>query len=83
MVNLLTRFDPLRDWREYHAARGMSPWYDLIDWVGGYPFEVSRPDEIFRFFHVLGFSLENLTTCGGGKGCNEYVFARRAALRSD
>ena len=81
--NLLTHFDPLREWREYHDARGMSPWHDLVDWVGGYPFEVSRPDEIFRFFYARGFSLENLTTCGGGKGCNEYVFARRAALRSD
>ncbi|HJP36082.1 MAG TPA: class I SAM-dependent methyltransferase [Gammaproteobacteria bacterium] len=77
--NLLTRFDPFHDWREYHTARGMSPWYDLIDWVGGYPFEVSRPDEIFRFFHERGFSLENLYTCGGGKGCNEYVFSRRPA----
>ena len=82
MRNLLTCFDPLRDWREYHAARGMSPWHDLIDWVGGYPFEVSRPDEIFRFFHDRGFSLENLFTCGGGKGCNEYVFRRRLAPRS-
>lgn len=74
--NLLTRGNPFRDWREYFGARGMSPWHDLVDWVGGYPFEVARPEEIFDFFHRRGFSLERLFTCGGGKGCNEFVFRR-------
>ena len=23
--------------------RGMSFWQDLVDWVGGYPFEVAKP----------------------------------------
>ena len=29
----------------------MTPWRDVIDWVGGYPFEVSRPEEVFDFLH--------------------------------
>jgi hypothetical protein len=24
--------------------RGMSPWRDRMDWVGGYPFEVASPE---------------------------------------
>jgi 2-polyprenyl-3-methyl-5-hydroxy-6-metoxy-1,4-benzoquinol methylase len=56
--------------------RGMSRWHDLIDWVGGYPFEVARPEEIFDFLHDRGFVLERLRTCGGGLGCNEFVFTR-------
>ncbi len=28
-------------WRNYKSIRGMSKWYDLVDWVGGYPFEVA------------------------------------------
>ena len=30
--------------------RGMSAWRDVVDWVGGYPFEVAKPDQIFDFF---------------------------------
>ncbi|MHB1566954.1 MAG: class I SAM-dependent methyltransferase [Acidiferrobacter sp.] len=56
-------------------GRGMSPVRDLVDWVGGYPFEVSTPDRIFDFYHTRRFSLERLKTCGG-PGCNEYVFCR-------
>ena len=56
--------------------RGMSPWRDLIDWVGGYPFEVAKPEAILDFYLRRGFTLTRLTTCGGSLGCNEYVFAR-------
>jgi 2-polyprenyl-6-hydroxyphenyl methylase/3-demethylubiquinone-9 3-methyltransferase len=55
-------------------ARGMSAKHDLIDWVGGYPFEVASPEAVFRRIHPLGFELRHLKTCGGGLGCNEYVF---------
>lgn len=54
-------------------ARGMSPWHDLIDWVGGYPFEVATPEKILDFYRSRGFELLKLKTCGGGLGCNEYV----------
>jgi SAM-dependent methyltransferase len=55
-------------------ARGMSPWHDLIDWVGGYPFEVATPEKILDFHRQHGLELLKLKTCGGGLGCNEYVF---------
>ena len=35
--------------RNAEQPRGMSFWYDYIDWVGGYPFEVAKPEEIFEF----------------------------------
>ena len=57
-------------------TRGMSRWHDLVDWVGGYPFEVARPEEVFRRVCAHGFELRHLTTCAGGLGCNEYVFER-------
>jgi 2-polyprenyl-6-hydroxyphenyl methylase/3-demethylubiquinone-9 3-methyltransferase len=56
--------------------RGMSIWFDLIDWVGGYPFEVAKPEQIFDFLRERGFALARLKTCAGGLGCNEYVFVR-------
>jgi 2-polyprenyl-3-methyl-5-hydroxy-6-metoxy-1,4-benzoquinol methylase len=55
-------------------ARGMSARHDLVDWVGGYPFEVAKPEEVFDFFHGRGFQLDRLMTCGGGIGCNQFVF---------
>lgn len=67
---------PLRSWRTYSESsmRGMSPWRDVIDWVGGLPFEVAKPEEIFDFYRDRGFQLTRLRTWAGGHGCNEYVF---------
>ncbi len=56
--------------------RGMSFRQDLIDWVGGYPFEVAKPEQIFDFYRERGFGLTRLHTCGGSLGCNEFVFER-------
>ncbi len=56
--------------------RGMSLWHDLIDWLGGYPFEVATVDAIFNRFKSSGLSLEGLKTCGGRMGCNEFVFKK-------
>ncbi len=70
---------PMRYVRYWTSSRerGMSHYYDIIDWIGGYPFEVSRPEEIFHFFYNKGYELKNLKTCGGGMGCNEYVFQKK------
>jgi len=60
----------------YGKNRGMSWWHDKIDWIGGYPFEVSKPEQIFDFYKERGYSLEVLKTSGGGLACNEFVFRR-------
>jgi 2-polyprenyl-3-methyl-5-hydroxy-6-metoxy-1,4-benzoquinol methylase len=54
--------------------RGMTIWYDMIDWLGGYPFEVAKPEAVLRYFRDRGFILTEMTTCGGRMGCNEFVF---------
>ena len=59
------------------VERGMSIWYDMVDWLGGLPFEVARPEAIVSHYLARGFDLERLRTCGGRHGCNEYVFRRR------
>lgn len=75
MLSMLRRMhDPSR--AAARRPRGMSRRHDLVDWVGGYPFEVARPDEVFDFYRALGFRLERLRTCGGGLGCNQFVFRR-------
>jgi 2-polyprenyl-6-hydroxyphenyl methylase/3-demethylubiquinone-9 3-methyltransferase len=72
----LKAHNPLAYYRSYKNRRGMSPLHDWLDWLGGYPFEVARPEEIFAFYRSKGFELTNLTTKGALAGCNEFVFAR-------
>jgi 2-polyprenyl-6-hydroxyphenyl methylase/3-demethylubiquinone-9 3-methyltransferase len=62
--------------RNYQNKRGMSRWYDMIDWVGGYPYEVATPDEVFNFCRARGFTLMRLRCAHVGLGCNEFVFTR-------
>jgi len=59
------------------SERGMSRWHDMVDWVGGYPFEVAKPEQVFYAFKQCGFILTELKTCAGELGCNEYVFEKR------
>jgi hypothetical protein len=40
----------------------MSVWHDLVNWVGGYPFEVAKLEEIFDFSREKGLEFEELKT---------------------
>jgi 2-polyprenyl-3-methyl-5-hydroxy-6-metoxy-1,4-benzoquinol methylase len=71
----LLRAQPLGTLRR-SSGRGMSPWLDVVDWVGGFPFEVAKPEEIFDFYSQRGFTLIRLKTQGGDLGCNEFVFRK-------
>ncbi len=78
-LSCLVRLKPqdyLRRWTTYERNRGMSRWSDIIDWVGGYPYEVASPDQIFDFFRARGFTLTKLKCGGVGLGCNEFVFVK-------
>lgn len=72
----LAKGKPFDHWRTYKSERGMSPWRDVVDWVGGWPFEVARPEEIIAFYQKRGFRLDKLCTCAGGHGCNQFVFTK-------
>lgn len=61
--------------KEYGRLRGMTIWRDLEDWVGGLPFEVAKPQELFEFYQKRGFSLLHLRTTNS-LGCNEMVFQK-------
>jgi 2-polyprenyl-6-hydroxyphenyl methylase/3-demethylubiquinone-9 3-methyltransferase len=76
MLRDLLRLRPFHTWRSYRNQRGMSPWRDVVDWVGGWPFEVARPEEVLDRCRRSGFQLLQMKTCGGGHGCNEFVFRK-------
>ena len=73
-VDVLRGKNPMERYENYKKTRGMSITTDWHDWLGGYPFEVAKPEEIFDFYKERGFRLERLKTCGGGLGNNEFVF---------
>src|SRR5262249_42626223 len=56
--------------------RGMLAFTDTIDWLGGWPFEVAKPEQIFEFYVTRGFTLSKLITCAGRAGCNEFLFTK-------
>jgi 2-polyprenyl-3-methyl-5-hydroxy-6-metoxy-1,4-benzoquinol methylase len=75
-ADLVWRRNPIKRYAEYKRNRGMSVVHDWIDWLGGYPFEVAKPEQVFDFFRERGFTIRRMKTCGGSVGCNEFVFQR-------
>lgn len=79
VIDVLWRHkSPLTRYREYRRSRGMSFRRDVADWLGGYPYEVAKPEAIFEFFKNRGFTLVKLKTVGRGFGNNEFVFSKCA-----
>ena len=77
-VDILRLKNPFNRYK--NSMRGMSLYTDVIDWIGGYPFETAKPEEIFNFYKERGFVLENMVTVGGKMGCNEFVFRKVGQL---
>jgi 2-polyprenyl-3-methyl-5-hydroxy-6-metoxy-1,4-benzoquinol methylase len=75
LVSLLTYKSPWIYFKEYRNRRGMSLYHDWVDWLGGYPFEVAKPEQIFLLYRDANFTLRNLTTTNR-MGCNEFLFRR-------
>jgi 2-polyprenyl-3-methyl-5-hydroxy-6-metoxy-1,4-benzoquinol methylase len=67
---IISRQNPFR------RRRGMHYYTDIVDWVGGYPYEYASPDEVADFFESRGFKLTKLIRTKGFTGCNQFVFER-------
>jgi len=66
--------DYFREWINYRNQRGMSKWHDIIDWIGGYPYEFAGVTAIFNFYRARGYTLVAIRSDNVGIGCNEFVF---------
>ena len=61
LVRLVTLNSPGLPWNALRqdmrrqSARGMHWWHDLVDWIGGWPFEVAKPEEVLHFLRDRGF----------------------------
>jgi 2-polyprenyl-6-hydroxyphenyl methylase/3-demethylubiquinone-9 3-methyltransferase len=64
---LVTLKNPLK------MTRGMTFRHNIIDWVGGYPYEYASVAEMTRFLAGLGFAIRLVRPAAVPTGCNEYV----------
>jgi 2-polyprenyl-6-hydroxyphenyl methylase/3-demethylubiquinone-9 3-methyltransferase len=72
--DLVSIRNPLTRYKRYRNLRGMAFVPDVLDWLGGYPFEVAKPQVVIDFFKGQGFELVNIRTVGSKAGNNEFVF---------
>jgi SAM-dependent methyltransferase len=65
---------------QYRVSRGMSFFADVRDWLGGWPMQFVRDQEVIDFLEKKhGFKLANIKT---GEACTEFVFRREAPSSS-
>jgi 2-polyprenyl-6-hydroxyphenyl methylase/3-demethylubiquinone-9 3-methyltransferase len=64
-------------WNE-KKDRGMDVYHDLLDWLGGLPYEVASKEEVIAFCGARGLVLKKLNEIGEG-ACNSYLFSRPAS----
>jgi SAM-dependent methyltransferase len=57
--------------------RGMDFYYNVVDWVGGYPYEYATIAEVEEMCRPMGFSLVRSIPARVPTGCNELVFRKR------
>ena len=63
--------------RRYESMRGMSYLTDLRDWLGGYPYEDAKIEDVVRFCRRrLNLELVNIAT---GQANTEYLFTKNLA----
>jgi 2-polyprenyl-3-methyl-5-hydroxy-6-metoxy-1,4-benzoquinol methylase len=67
---LVTRQNPLRQ------ERGMDFYHDVVDWVGGYPYEYATIAEIAAQLGAQGFEMQRAIPAIVPTGCNQFVFKK-------
>ena len=64
-------------WNE-KTSRGMNIYHDIIDWLGGLPYEVASKEEIINFCKSKGLHLKKIEEAKHEGGCSIYVFNKVA-----
>ena len=57
-------------------SRGMDFYFDVVDWVGGHPYEYASHAEVTRNLRELGFELIRFYPPATPIGCMEFVFRK-------
>jgi len=65
---IVTRKNPFK------KKRGMNFYHDVIDWLGGYPYEYASKDEIINYVESKSFTCVKFVKPVVPTGCDEFVF---------
>jgi SAM-dependent methyltransferase len=60
----------------FEKSRGMDFYYDVVDWIGGYPYEYASKKEIESHMAALGFTCVKCIPAEVPTGCNEFIFQK-------
>ena len=78
---LMSGQNPMKKLRS-ERQRGMDTMHDIHDWMGGYPYESTSPEEVDAHLRPLGFEVVKTKPVKPaafgllGSGCSEYVYRR-------
>ena len=77
LADIVRLRNPITQIKNYNKKRGMSWRRDVIDWLGGYPYEPANVEEIFGFIkkEQPKFQLINIKTVES-LACNWYLFKK-------
>ncbi len=76
---IVTGRSPFEYFDKYKIARGMDWHHDVHDWLGGYPYESTTPEELSKFLGERGFAIERCFEKQAiafglfGSHCDEFV----------
>lgn len=75
LLNILRGRNPVSFIKNYKKDRGMSYFINVKDWLGGYPYEDAKIEEVLKFCrNKLYLELINLST---GEANTEYLFIKK------
>lgn len=88
-VRKAARFMSGKGGKSQILERGMNLAFDAHDWLGGYPYESTDPDEVFEFMTKRKFvpvlqTQAKIQLAGLlGTGCSEYKYSRQISPATD
>lgn len=73
LISILTLNNPFK--RNKKLRRAMDFHINVIDWLGGYPYEYATSDELIKYFAKSGFFCVNIQSART-LGCHQILFRR-------
>lgn len=73
ILSKLGHFENPFAWNQ-KKRRGMNVYHNIVDWLGGLPYEVASENEVLKFGRSYGFILEEIKVKNEG-GCSGYLFS--------
>jgi 2-polyprenyl-6-hydroxyphenyl methylase/3-demethylubiquinone-9 3-methyltransferase len=66
----------------FQQTRGMDFFYNVVDWVGGYPYEYASAEQLTSDVEKMGFELKRVFPAEVPIGCNQFIFKRSVAEKN-